>query len=153
MTIIDLITRHEGVRLKPYRDSVGKLTLGIGRNLDDVGITVSEAQYLLENDLGRVCADLDSRLPWWRTLDLVRQMVVQDMAFNLGIGGLLGFTQMLAHVEAGRYPEAAGEMLDSRWARQVGDEPGQRAHTLAAMMRTGALDFDSLDHDLETKAS
>lgn len=126
------IKRHEGLRLHPYRDTVGKLTVGYGRNLDDLGITGEEAEALLENDLGRVMRRL-APLPAFRDLDDVRQAVLINMAFNLGYGGLLKFKRMWAAIEAADYDEAARQMLDSLWARQV----GRRATELADMMQTG----------------
>lgn len=130
-TIKDQLIEHEGLRLKPYKDSVGKLTIGVGRNLDDVGLTHTEAIYLLENDIGRVCYELDGALPWWRTLDLARQQVLIDMGFNMGVPTLLGFVRTLGYIESGMYEQAAEAMLQSKWAQQV----GRRAIALAAMMR------------------
>ena len=124
---------HEGLRLKPYRDTVGKLTIGVGRNLDDVGLREGEALFLLLHDLQFVEEALDKRLPWWRELDEPRRHVLLDMGFNLGVDGLLGFGATLGHLRAGRYAEAAQQMLRSRWAGQV----GRRAATLSRMMRTG----------------
>ena len=127
------LIRDEGLRLKPYRDTVGKLTIGVGRNLDDVGITKDEAMHLLECDIRRVKGDLDRAMPWWRELDEVRQRVIVNMAFNLGIARLMGFKNMLDAMRAGNYRDAAKEMLNSKWATQV----GERAPRLAAMMRDG----------------
>lgn len=124
---------HEALRLKPYKDTVGKLTIGVGRNLDDRGISREEAMVLLNNDIGLVVADLDRTFPWWSELTENRKRVLIDMAFNLGISGLSGFHKALAAMESGEYTDAASEMLDSRWAVQVGD----RAQSLAAMMREG----------------
>ena len=125
--------RDSAGRLKPYRDSVGKLTIGYGRNLDDRGITDAEALYLLRNDIVDVKHELDEHLPWWRQLDDVRQRVIADMCFNMGLAGLLTFHQTIAFVHAGQYPAASAGMLNSRWARQV----GRRARRLAQMMETG----------------
>ena len=127
------LVRHEGLRLKPYRDTVGKLTVGVGRNLDDVGISEAEALTLLAADVARAEAGLDARLPWWRTLDPVRADVLVDMAFNLGIAGLCGFERTLGAVREGRWEDAAAGMAASAWARQVGG----RATELARQMRTG----------------
>lgn len=128
-----MLLRHEGLRLKPYRDTVGKLTVGVGRNLDDVGISREEALLLLRTDIARVEAALDAHLPWRAALDPVRGRVLVDMAFNLGVPGLLTFGAVLAAVRAGAWAEAADAMLRSRWARQV----GRRAQELAVMMHTG----------------
>lgn len=127
------LTRDEGVRLKPYRDTVGKLTIGIGRNLDDVGISAEEAHYLLGNDVERSARALDDFLPFWRNLGPVRQRVLVNMAFNMGIRRLLTFKFTLLMIEKGEYEKAAEGMLSSLWARQV----GPRAQRLAEMMRTG----------------
>ncbi len=127
------LMRDEGVRLKPYRDTVGKLTIGTGRNLDDIGISEAENAMLLDNDICRIEADLGQHLPWWRELDAVRQRVLINMGFNLGIGKLLGFEHMLQLVQSGQYETAAKAMLASKWASQV----KQRAVRLAAMMRSG----------------
>jgi lysozyme len=133
--LIRELTRDEGLRLKPYRCSAGKLTIGIGRNLDDVGISHGEAEIMLRNDIARAEADLDRDLPWWKTLDEVRRRVLVNMAFNLGIRGLLGFKNTLELVRTGRYLDAAQHMLDSKWAKQV----GPRAVRLATMMRDGGV--------------
>lgn len=122
----------EGLELKPYRDTVGKLTIGVGRNLDDVGITEGEARTLLSHDIDRVQAELH-RQPIYRKLDSVRQTVLANMAFNLGTPGLLKFTKMWAALDAGDYRKAADEMMDSLWARQVKG----RADRLAKQMREG----------------
>ena len=128
-----MLLRHEGLRLKPYRDTVGKLTLGVGRNLDDVGISRDEAFVLLRNDVARAKAALNAALPWCAGLDAVRGRVLVDMAFNLGVPGLLAFTGTLAAMRDGDYPLAAERMLQSRWAAQVKGRAGE----LAAMVRTG----------------
>jgi lysozyme len=130
------LTRDEGLRLRAYKCPAGKTTIGIGRNLDDVGITKAEAETLCRNDVARVEAELDARLPWWRGLDEVRQRVIANMAFNLGTDGLLKFKNTLRHVEAGEYLAAAQGMLASRWASQV----GPRALRLAQMMRDGGAE-------------
>lgn len=128
------LVRHEGLRLKPYRDTVGKLTLGIGRNLDDVGISESEAYVLVDNDITRVKRGLVEAYPgWFPLLDGVRQAVLVNMGFNLGLAGLAGFKQTLAAVARGDYAAASRGMLASKWARQT----GSRATELAAQMRTG----------------
>lgn len=129
----ELLIAHEGLRLKPYQDTVGKLTIGVGRNLDDKGISMHEAMLMLDHDIEAVEDDLDRRLPWWRGLTEARQLVLADMCFNLGIDRLLGFKNTLAAIHAGDYEAAAAGMLASKWATQV----GKRAHRLAKMMREG----------------
>lgn len=129
----DQIKRHEAQRLKPYQDTVGKTSIGYGRNLDDVGISVLEAEMLLDHDIERAVRGLDRELPWWRDLDELRQEALIEMAFNLGIGGLLTFHFMLCALKDGRYGDAAAEALDSKWHRQV----GRRARVIADMLRYG----------------
>src|SRR6476659_583197 len=77
------LRRDEGVRRKPYVDTTGHLTVGVGRNLDAIGLDDAEIALLLEHDIARAEADLDLRWPWWRDLDPVRQRVMCNMAFNL----------------------------------------------------------------------
>lgn len=129
----DQLKRHEGLELKPYKDTVGKLTIGIGRNLDDVGITAEEAEFLCDNDISRVENQVIRTIPVYSILCDVRQRVLLDMAFNLGIDGLLKFKRFLAFVQMSKWEAAADEMLDSKWATQV----GARARTLAQMMKFG----------------
>lgn len=127
------LVHHEGIRLKPYRDTVGKLTIGIGRNLDDCGISRDEARMLLDNDLDRTIASVRRHFAWFDGLGDARQRAVVDMAFNLGIAGLSQFGKMIAALSVGDFATAATEMLDSAWALQV----PTRAQTLAQMMRDG----------------
>lgn len=122
----------EGMKLKPYRCTAGKLTIGVGRNLDDVGITEAEAKTLLSHDIDRVQNEIRHQ-PIYRQLDSVRQTVLCNMAFNLGLPGLLAFKKMWSALEEGDYTKASVEMLDSQWARQVKG----RATRLAEQMRTG----------------
>lgn len=133
MTINDLLIQHEGLRLKPYTDTRGILTIGVGRNLDSVGISKNEALYLLQNDIDRVSLALDGAIPWWRLMDPVRQLVFLDMAFNLGVASFLGFKVTLELCRQGHYDAASVEGLRSAWAEQV----GARAVQLMGMLRTG----------------
>ncbi|MEH6435767.1 glycoside hydrolase family protein [Massilia sp. DD77] len=127
------LTIDEGRRALIYLDSVGKWTGGVGRNLVDRPFSDDEIDLMLKNDIDLVEKELDRRLPWWRDMSAARQNVLANMCFNLGITRLLGFTQALAHMRSRRYDAAAREMLDSKWAKQVGD----RAVRLAALMRKG----------------
>lgn len=115
------LTLEEGKRNKPYRDPVGKLTAGIGRNIDDVPFSDDEIDLMLTNDINRAIADLDRRLPWWRTLSPNRQSVLVDMCFNMGINKLLGFVNTLRKMQAGDYKGAAEGMQQSLWYAQVGN--------------------------------
>lgn len=133
-----LLVRQEGVKLSAYRDSEGYWTIGVGRLIDaQKGGTISraEAMFLLKNDIDRIIAGLYSRWPWIATLDEPRQIVLANMAYNIGIGGLALFTQTLAFVRDGDYGRAADAMLKSKWASQVKG----RALELAQIMRTGTL--------------
>ncbi len=123
----------EGRRALSYVDTVGKITAGVGRNITDRPFSDDEIDLMLRNDVAGVERDLDKRLPWWRQMTPARQNVLANMCFNLGINRLLGFEQALTHMRAGQYNAAAREMLDSRWANQV----GARAARLATLMRKG----------------
>lgn len=128
------LNRDEGRRLKPYLDSVGVQTIGVGRNLADVGISDAEADFLLANDVERVKADLDRTLPGWRGMPEPVARGLANMAFNLGITRLLRFTKMVEAIKAGDYARAANEAMDSTWARQV----GARATRIADLFRSAA---------------
>jgi len=127
------LTLHEGRRKFPYVDTVGQTTIGVGWNLTANGLPDEIIDRLLDISIGNAWSDLQKALPWTSKLDPVRQRVLWDMAFNLGIAGLLAFHDTLLAVENGRYEQAAYRMLQSKWAGQV----GRRAVTLAQMMRTG----------------
>jgi len=135
--LLTRLKKSEGFRARPYRDTEGVWTIGYGWNLDSVPMPESIAEAMLHYQAVSAVADLDERLPWWRDLDPVRQSVLADMAFNMGIGdaehGLLSFRNTLLAIKAGRYAEAAEGMRASKWARQVKG----RAERLARMMETG----------------
>lgn len=130
---LDQLVQHEGLKLKPYRDTVGKLTIGVGRNLDDMGISIDEAMIMLDNDVTTAENELHSRFPITRNLNGTRYWVLVNMCFNMGAPRLAGFKKMWLAVETQDWPKAAKEMLDSKWARQVGN----RANELADLMRNG----------------
>lgn len=125
--IISDLERDEGVRLKPYLDTVGKTTIGVGRNLTDNGITAAEARVLLQNDLFRVANELDRVAPWWREMSQLRQNALVNMAFNLGLPRLLTFKKMMFALENGNFETAWAEAMGSKWAAQV----GERANRIA----------------------
>ena len=114
----DLI-RDEGIRTKPYQCPAGKLTIGVGRNLDDLGITTAEAMTLLDNDIERINRELDANLSWWRGRPEHVQRGMANMAFQLGINRLLGFKKMLSALHAGDYETAQAEGKDSAWYKQT----------------------------------
>ncbi len=130
MKVTELIKKHEGLRLLPYRCSADKLTIGYGINLD-AGITLDEAQWILDNRIRNIIVDLQS-LDFWLDLSGVRRAVLVDMAYNLGYRGLLKFKKMLAAMKNEDFELAAQEMEDSKWFKQV----GQRSITLQKMMIT-----------------
>ncbi len=133
-----LLIRHEGCKLEPYYDSEGIQTIGVGRNLTrKPAISYPEAMLMLDNDIEGAEQDLANAYPWLVSKDDgVRHDVLVNMVFNLGIYRFKGFKKMIAAYEVDDYITAAKEMLDSKWARQV----GQRANELARMMLTGTYD-------------
>lgn len=126
-----ILKRHEGLELKPYRCSADKLTIGVGRNIEDRGITMDEAEFMLNTDIALIMKEALQVLPFWNTLTPVRREVVLNMLFNLGMPRFLKFKKMLDALEKQDYTAAAFEMENSRWASQV----GERAEELADMMR------------------
>lgn len=146
MRLIDELVRDEcrdgKPALKPYRDSVrsekypyGILTIGIGRNLEDVGISVEESYHLVHNDIDEVAGLLDHAMPWWNQLDDVRQRVLANMCFNMGFVRLLKFRNTLGAIQLKDWERAAAELKSSAWYAQV----GSRAERLIQAMRTGVM--------------
>lgn len=128
------LTSHEGYRNKPYTDTSGKITIGVGRNLTDNGVSDNEIQLLLSNDIAVSIQECENQT-WWSSIsgDDVRSRAIIEMVFNIGIGGLLGFHQAIAALTAGDFSTAADQFMQSKWANQV----GQRAVILTEMIRTG----------------
>ena len=122
----------EGLRNKPYKDTVGKLSIGIGRNLDDVGISNDEAYFLLENDIKKVINDLSIYLPWLSEHPENVQRALANMAFNMGVNGLLTFSTTLQFVKEGDYETAAANALKSKWAKQVPNRAKRVTELLAS---------------------
>lgn len=135
LKLVNELERDEGLKLKPYRDNGPKkrLTIGIGRNLEDVGITRGEAYVLLHNDIDRVTVDLNTHIPWWTELEDTRARVIANMTFNMGIEKLLEFKKTLALIQGSNFGKAAEEMLRSEWAVEV----GVRAARLSRMIAFG----------------
>ncbi|WMN61489.1 glycoside hydrolase family protein [Pseudoalteromonas xiamenensis] len=132
MNIVEQLKKHEGYRQYPYYCTEGRLTIGFGRNLDDAGVNEFEAEQLLANDIENARAGVRRRINLQHCNE-PQQAVLVNMAFNLGINGLLGFKKMLNAVESGDFQQAALEMLNSRWAYQV----PARAQELAKQMLSG----------------
>ena len=128
-----LLEQQEEFCAKPYRDSRGFLTVGFGTNLD-AGITIAQAKAMMQAQLSANEAALMD-YPWFAGLDPVRRSVIENMAYNLGVLGVLEFKDMIDAIEAKDYPEAAHQMRASKWRVQVGD----RALVLADIMETGVM--------------
>jgi lysozyme len=144
LTLMDAeLRRDEDVYYTLYYDSLGVPTTGVGHNVRanplPIGWTYplsdDQVTLLLNHDLAVAFAALDLHLPWWRTLDEVRQRVIANMCFNLGITRLLGFRDTLAAMHAGDYVAAASGMKASVWYRQVKD----RGVRLVKAMLTGVM--------------
>ena len=131
-SLINQLIEHEGKKYKPYRCTAGKLTIGVGRNLEDVGLSDDEIEYILKNDIKRTITEL-SKYSWYDDLSQTRQDALIDMHFNLGQTRFSKFRNMISALDNRDYQKVALEMLDSKWAQQV----GQRAKTLSEMMRNG----------------
>lgn len=131
----------EGVKACVYKDHLGFDTIGCGRLVDSrkpgAGLRPVEIDFLLQNDIEDRTGQLTKRLPWFENLDEVRQGALLNMAFQLGVDGLLGFKNTLKMVEDGRYSEAADNMLLSKWAQQT----PARAKRMAEQMRTGQWQY------------
>lgn len=130
-----LIIAHEGFRDRPYRDSMGFLTIGYGHCLDSHPITQVAAGHILDDDLDWFVTALHRNVPGFDGFEPARQAVLIDMAFNLGLIGIMKFHGMWKAIMAGNWEAAANEMMDSSWAVQV----GQRALEDARIMRTGKI--------------
>ena len=139
--LIRQLKADEGVKPCVYKDHLGFYTIGVGRLVDDrkpgAGLRPMEIDFLLQNDIEDRTEQLTKRLPWFEKLDEVRQGALLNMAFQLGVDGLLGFKNTLKMVEDGRYSEAADNMLLSKWAQQT----PARAQRMAEQMRTGQWQY------------
>lgn len=136
--LIQRIESHEGLRLFPYKDSMDKLTIGFGRNLQDRGISREEAIYLMQNDIEESRMEL-RHYDWFNKLDKVRQEVLVELHFNIGLTRLLKFKMMIGHLIARNYAKAADELLDSAWSKQVGRI---RSEDMADRLSTGKYNYD-----------
>jgi lysozyme len=131
--LVDMLVQHEGMREKPYEDTTGHLTIGVGRNLDSIGLSHDEIYYMLKNDIRRCEEELTNAFRWFKYLDDVRQHAMINLCFNLGITRLRKFKKALAAMETDDFEEAADEFLDSKWAQQV----GSRAMDVTYLIRFG----------------
>lgn len=135
--LIEALKRDEGLRLRAYKDTVGVWTVGYGHAhvAPETVWTKEKAEHVLVEDIHEHNAELRARIPWITGLDQVRQNVLYNMAFNLGVEGLLKFKNALEAVRTGRYQQASAGMLASLWAKQVKG----RAVRLANEMATGRV--------------
>lgn len=134
--LVSELKRDEGFVSHAYQDHLGFWTIGIGRLVDQRrggGISMAEAEYLLANDISRVWSSLRLSIPWFDRLTDTRKRALVNMAFQLGVNGLLNFRRTLTHLEAGRYDAAAKEALNSNWARQT----PARAKRISDMIKNG----------------
>lgn len=130
------LIRHEGLVPYAYQDSLGFWTIGVGTLIDKRKggkLFPEEIEFILDNRVRKLATELLAAIPWMKQLDKVRQYVLLNMAFNLGVGGLLKFKNTLEMIRTGNYAGAAKGMLNSLWAKQVKG----RAVELAKMMETG----------------
>lgn len=132
----ETLKRHEGIRLELYQCSAGKNTIGYGRNLDDRGIDLQEAEMLLDTDIEIVEKELRANFSFYEFLTDPRQEVLLNLCFQLGLPTLLKFRKMLVALQQLNYTLAAAEMLDSKWAKQCSN----RAYELSEVMRTGKIE-------------
>jgi|TARA_A100001391_G_scaffold168516_2_gene129056 lysozyme len=130
-----MLRRHEGVRDKVYLCSAGYETIGVGRNIseDGLGLSEDEIDYLLNNDIKRVREELTEEYYWFAGLNDARQDAMIDLSFNLGQTRLRGFVKALEAMSREEFENAADEFMDSRWSEQVGD----RAVEVTEIIRTG----------------
>ena len=125
------LIEHESLELMPYHCTSGKLTIGVGRNLTDRGISHETAMQMLDEDIDIVLNELEKAIPRWASLPSNFQEALVDLAFNMGVPRLMQFKRMLAAIDAGEGDKASVELLDSRYATQV----GKRARNIAALLR------------------
>lgn len=126
------IKKHEKLKLSLYKDTVDKTTIGWGRNIQDNGISVDEAELMFQNDLKQCLSDL-KKYDWYNNSPQHIKDCLLDMCFNLGIDRLLTFKNMLKYIEEKNYTQAAIQALNSKWAKQV----KTRAIDVATVMRQG----------------
>jgi len=134
--IIKDLIHHEGKENFVYKDTKDIETIGVGRNLRDVGLSDDEIQYLLNNDIDRVEKQLDTYFPWWREkMEIVRRMII-SFVFNVGIGTAQKFPKMMKALEEDHYGVAVDELLynskgeKSKYYKQVGRRAKEMAEWL-----------------------
>ena len=135
--LTEMLRRHEGVETHAYKCTSGKITVGVGRNIDpdggSIGLSDDEIEYLLQNDIARCAEELGREFPWFSGLDQVRADAMIDLCFNIGITSLRKFVNANDAMARDDYDEASAEYYQSKWASQV----GERAIEICAMIKTG----------------
>ena len=140
--LTEMLRRHEGVETHAYKCTAGKITIGVGRNIDPaggIGLSDDEIEYLLENDIARCAEELGREFPWFSGLDDVRRDAIINLCFNIGITSLRNFVMANGAMARDDYDEASAQYYQSKWAGQVGN----RAKEICAMIRTGEYQNNS----------
>ncbi len=122
---------HEGLELKPYKCTANKTTIGVGRNIEEVGISEDEAMYLLKNDIKNVVAQCQATFSWFDGLTDIRKEAIVNLVFNMGLSTFCKFKNTISYLEQGLYELAGTELLDSNYARQVGQRSVDVANMIA----------------------
>jgi lysozyme len=131
--LMDDLQIDEGRELLPYTDTMGKITIGVGRNLTDRGITDAECDAMLADDIALVCGELDKSLSWWRLMPAPRQRVLANLCFNMGLTKLLEFTTFLSLMRTAQFHAAASDLQGTAWYGEVGQRgPRTVARLLSA---------------------
>jgi len=128
----DLIKSHEGLKLRPYLCTAGRLTIGYGRNIEDNGISAREAEVMLDSDILETLTDLKS-FKWWHALSDNRKAALVDFRFQMGASRFRLFKKTITALALGDFNIAADELLDSKYAKQCPN----RAETISSLIRNG----------------
>lgn len=131
--LIKALKKHEGYRKFPYKCTAGKITIGIGRNLDDVGISEAEAEILLSSDICKATLNISKIFLGFDGFSVNRQIALIDMMFNLGKSKFLGFKKMIMAIKNNDWEEAASQAMYSKWHSQVGN----RAIEIESLLKNG----------------
>lgn len=129
------LSRDEGRRTHPYLDTANRLSIGVGRNLTDRGVSEAEIDLMLAHDIESAESDLDKNLTWWRGLDPVRQRAMLNLCFNMGWPTFSQFPRFFSAMYQQRWADAAVELSTSKWASEV----GARATRIIGMITTGTV--------------
>ena len=125
------LVTDEGLKLKPYRCTADKLTIGVGRNIEEVGISEEEAMFLLDSDIENVTNQCSYSFDWFDDLNDVRKEAIVNLVFNMGLSKFKQFKKTISFIESSDFERAGTELLDSNYARQVGKRSSREATMLA----------------------